>query len=74
MYISRFVIAMTAFRRSRPELFCKKGDLENFAKFTGVSSSTGVPCEFYEILKKDFFRKTPTVAASDISTNQDVLF
>ena len=60
IYISRFVIAISAFRSSRPELFCKKGVLKNFAKFTGVSSGTGVSCEFCKILKKTFFRKTPT--------------
>ena len=73
IYISRFVIAISAFRSSRPELFCKKGVLKNFAKFTGVSSGTGVSCEFCEILKKIFFRKAPTVAASGICTNRDLL-
>ena len=36
--ISRFVIEMPHFRSSRPELFCKRGVLKNFAKSTGVSS------------------------------------
>ena len=54
-------------------MFCEKGVPENFAEFTGVSSVTGVPSEFSEILKKDFFRKTSTVTASGICTNQDVL-
>ena len=39
------------FRSSRPELFCEKGVLKNFAKFTGVSSGTGASCEYYDILK-----------------------
>ena len=39
------------FRSSRSELFCKKGVLKIFAKFTGVSSGTGVSCEFCKILK-----------------------
>ena len=30
------------FRSSRPELFYKRGALKNFAKFTDVSSGTGV--------------------------------
>ena len=47
IYISLFVIAISAFRSSRPELFCKKGVLKNFAKFTGISSGTGVSCEFF---------------------------
>ena len=64
IYISCFVIAISAFRSSRPELFCVKGVLKNFAEFTGVSSGTRVSCEFCEILKKTFLRKTPTVAAS----------
>ena len=41
-------------------MFCKKGVLRNFAKFTGVS------CEFYETSKNTFFHRTPPVAASDI--------
>ena len=72
--ISRFVIAISAFRSSLQELFCKKGVLKNFAKFTGVSSGTGVSCEFCEILKETFFRKTPTVAAFRICTIRDLLF
>ena len=56
IYISRFVITISTFKSSHPELFCKKGVLKNFAKFTGVSSGTGVPCEFCEILKP-FFTK-----------------
>ena len=43
------------FRSSRPELFCKKGVLKNSAKFTGVSSGTGVSCEFFEKEKKKIF-------------------
>ena len=37
------------FRSSRPELFFRKGVLEKFTKFTGVS------CEFCKILKNTFF-------------------
>ena len=37
------------FRSSRPELFCKKGVLKNFAKFTGVSSGTVVSREFCKV-------------------------
>ena len=37
IYISRFVIAVSAFRSSRPELFCEKSVFKNFAKFTGAS-------------------------------------
>ena len=55
IYISRFVIAISAIRSSRLELFCKKGVLKNFARFTGVSSGTGASSEFCEILKKKLF-------------------
>ena len=70
IYISRFVIAISAFRSSRPELFCKKGVLKNFAKFTGVSSGTGVSCEFLRNFKENLFRRTPTVTASGIAPIQ----
>ena len=43
------------FRSNRPELFCEKGVLKNFAEFTGVSSGTGVFYEVWEILKNIFF-------------------
>ena len=62
------------FRSSRPELFCKKDVLKNFAKFTDVSSGTRVPCELCDILKYTFFRRTPPVAASGICANRDFLF
>ena len=38
-------------RRSRPEIFCKKGFLRNFAKTLGQVFS----CEFCEISKNTFF-------------------
>ena len=43
------------FRSSRLELFCKKDVPKNFAKFTDVSSGTGVSCELCNILKNTFF-------------------
>ena len=68
-------------RSSHPEVFCKKGVLRNFAKFTGkplcqslffnkVPSKKGTlaqvfSCEFCEISKDTFSYKTPPVAASD---------
>ena len=61
-------------RSSRPELFCKKVVLENFAKFIVVSSGTGVSCEFCNILKNNLFCRAPPVAASGICTNQGFLF
>ena len=60
------------FRNCHSEFFCIKGVLKNFAKFTRVSSDTGVSCEFCEILRKNtFFHRTPPVAASGICTNWD---
>ena len=54
-------------RSDRQELLCKKGAYKNFPEFTGgVSSGTGVSCEFCDILKNTFFRKTPPVAAIEI--------
>ena len=41
---------------------------------TGVSSGTGVSCEFWDILKNTFFSRTPEVVASGICSNQDFLF
>ena len=60
---------MVTYRSSGPEVFCKKGVLSDFAKFTG---KTPVPesltqvfsCEFCEISKNIFFHRTPLVAAS----------
>ena len=48
-------------RSSRPEVFCKKGVLRNFAKFTGKQVFS---CEFWEISKNSFSCRTPPVAAS----------
>ena len=62
------------FRSSRPELLYNRGALKNFAKFTDVSSGTGVSCEFCDILKNTFVRRTPQVAASGICSNRDFLF
>ena len=50
-------------RSSYSKLFCKKGVLRNFTKFTAHVFS----CEFCEISKSAFFYRTPLVAASDIS-------
>ena len=36
IYISRFVIAISVFRSSRLELFCKKGILKNFGLFQKI--------------------------------------
>ena len=58
------------FRSSRPEVFCKKGVLENFAKFTAKHLSRAsflikralaelFSCEFCEIFKNNFFIEQP---------------
>ena len=55
-----------SFRSSRPELFCKKGVLKYFAKFTGDSQETPVLFyEFCKISKNNFFYRTPPVVASE---------
>ena len=64
-------------RSSRPEMFCKKGVLKNFAKFTGKHLSQSLffhkvadlrPqaffCEFCEIFNNTFFYRIPLVAAA----------
>ena len=67
-------------RSSRPELFCKKGVLRNFAKFTGKHLCQSLffnketlaqvfSCEFCEISKNTFFYRTPLVAASACMKN-----
>ena len=69
------------YRSSRPEVFCKKGVLRNFAKFTGKHLRTHRPqasnfikketqtlvfsCEFCEISKNTFFNRIPLVVASE---------
>ena len=58
-----------------PQVFCKKGVLRNFTKFTGkhlwacnfIKKETLTQvfcCEFCEISKNTFFHRTPLVAAS----------
>ena len=68
----------TSTRSSRPELFCKKGILRNFEKFTGSTCARASffnkvagfgqnfkeICKFCEISKKSFSYRTPPVAAS----------
>ena len=65
-------------KSSRQELFCKKGILKNFAKFTGNCLCQGLffkketmtqvfSCEFCEIFKNFLSYRTPPVAASDVS-------
>ena len=69
---------MKEYRNSRPEVFCKKRVLRNFAKFTGkrlchslflnnfIKKETQVfSCEFCEISKNTFIHRTPPVAASE---------
>ena len=62
-------------RHSRPEVFCKKGVLRNFAKFTGLRSQTCnlikietlaqvFSSEFCKISQNTFFYRTPPVAVS----------
>ena len=62
-------------RSSRLHVFCKKGVLENFSKFTGKDLRQSLffikkeilarvfSCEFYEISKNTLFYRIPPVAA-----------
>ena len=62
----------TKSRRGRPEVFCKKSDLKNFAKLIRkhlcqelfLKLAQVFYCEFCEIYKNTFFYRTPLVAAS----------
>ena len=58
-------------RSSRPKVFCKKGILRNFAKFTGKHlcqslffDKVAVLRKFWGIFKNTFSDRTPLVAAS----------
>ena len=64
-----------SYRSSCPEMFCRKGVLRNFTKFTGKHLRQSLffnketlahvfSCEFCEISKNTFFDRTPPVAAS----------
>ena len=59
-------------RRSRPEVFCKKGVVRNVAKFTGKQLYQSLflmaqvfSCEFREILKNTFSYGTSPVVPSE---------
>ena len=65
-------------RSSRPGVFCAKGVLKDFAKFTGKHLCQSLnfiknkalamvfSCGFCEMLKHTFFYRTPPVAASEV--------
>ena len=57
-------ITFTKYKSSRLEVFCKKGVLRNFAKFTGKHLCQVLSCEFCEIAENIFSYRTPLVAAS----------
>ena len=68
------------YRSSRPEVFCKKGVLRNFAKFTGKHLCQSLffkketlvqifSCKFCEISKNIFFYRTPPAADSVVKRN-----
>ena len=64
------------FRSSCLEVFCEKGVLRNFAKFTEKhlcqteTLALVLSCEFCEISKNTFSYRTPTVAASECFLNK----
>ena len=70
-------VYISSFRSSRPEVFCKKGVLRNFAKFTGkhllqalIKKETLAQlfsCEFCKISKNTLFYRAPPVVASQFT-------
>ena len=46
---------MTGFRSNRPEVFCKKGVLGTFAKFTGKHLCQSPFFDFVKFLRVPFF-------------------
>ena len=54
------VLLCNLMRSSSPDMFCKKGVLRNFIKFTGKH----LRCGFCEISKNALFHREPLVAAS----------
>ena len=71
---------LEAHRSIRPEVFCKKFVLWNFAKCTGKQSNfikketlaQGLSIEFCKISKNTFFHRTPLVAVSVYSLQNTV--
>ena len=53
---------LQVYRSRRPYVFCKKGVLRNFAKFTGKHLCQSL--FFNEVAGDTFFYRTPVVAAS----------
>ena len=77
------IFFMDKYRSSHPEVFCKKGVLRNFAKFTGKHLCQGLffnketlaqvfSCEFCEISTNNFSYRIPPVAAS-ANTSSEIL-
>ena len=68
------ISVLTLNRSSHSDVFCKKGVLGNFAKFTGKHQCQSLffnkavvkACKFCENFKNTLFHRTPPVAASDI--------
>ena len=55
------------FRSSRPEVFCKKGILKEFAKSTGKHLCQSLFLNKVAGLRTSYFYGTPPVAASECS-------
>ena len=74
--INKWNVTISTYRSSRPEVFCKKGVLGNFTKFTGKhlcqrfffkkkeSLAQVFSCEFCEISNNTFSYRTPPMVAS----------
>ena len=70
---------------SLPEVFCKKDVLKDFVEFTGKHLSQGLlfkketlaklfSCEFCEIFKNTFLHRTPSMAASDWTSSEPLMY
>ena len=71
-WVEMCVVWILSDKSSCPEVFCKKGVLRNFAKFTGKHLCQENTCE---ISKNTYFNRTSPLAASEevhIFTSVDV--
>ena len=66
MHLLQLHLGLNHVRSSSPEVFCKKGVLKTFAKFTGKHLCQSLFFNKVAGFKNTFFYRTPPVAASVI--------